>query len=430
MSGPWFPLARRVLRESEEAALKVSILLEVRCILDECVSDIEEAARLNANAKLKHDLDIAKIESEAARFAAADAGERCAAFARERRLVASGAAKLRGDVVRDVVALRRLRATDGAAAAAAAANELEARRVPGLEAELRQCRRDAASAQKRAALAEAPRHEPTALEAAKRRTSGLVALEDKLLLKVFSFLSAWGVLACAQGDRAFFARVDVLFGMGSNVAHNVAAAAGPLANLFAPRGGKSKAKAVLSAATASAISGKLNATEIKGIIALDERARRLEAECFAQRAEQEDLAAALESTESVKDFLALKLRETEALLSEALEFQAETARQQHSDHEVISYLDSRVRELEAECSAATARRESVELTLRNERDAALSELRSADETRSVERAHGDSAAAAAKQQKKLLVREVKTLRTQLAAVLHVASRATSATGIA
>jgi hypothetical protein len=31
--------------------------------------------------------------------------------------------------------------------------------------------------------------------------------------------------------------------------------------------------------------------------------------------------AALESTESVKDFLALKLRETEALLSEALEFQ-------------------------------------------------------------------------------------------------------------
>jgi hypothetical protein len=53
----------------------------------------------------------------------------------------------------------------------------------------------------------------TALERTKREKIGLLALEDKLLLKVFSFLSAWGVLASAQGDRGFFARVDVLFGM-------------------------------------------------------------------------------------------------------------------------------------------------------------------------------------------------------------------------
>lgn len=49
----------------------------------------------------------------------------------------------------------------------------------------------------------------------------------------------------------------------------------------------------------------------------------------------------LQGTESVKEFLVAKLKETEAALKRSLDEKGLTLRQSASDQEVISFLDSR-----------------------------------------------------------------------------------------
>ncbi|CAN0526816.1 unnamed protein product, partial [Laminaria digitata] len=54
-----------------------------------------------------------------------------------------------------------------------------------------------------------------------------------------------------------------------------------------------------------------------------------------------DDALARQGTESVKEFLVAKLKETEAALKRSLDEKGLTLRQSASDQEVISFLDSR-----------------------------------------------------------------------------------------
>lgn len=53
------------------------------------------------------------------------------------------------------------------------------------------------------------------------------------------------------------------------------------------------------------------------------------------------LRGKLQGTESVKEFLVAKLKETEAALKRSLDEKGLTLRQSASDQEVISFLDSR-----------------------------------------------------------------------------------------
>lgn len=55
----------------------------------------------------------------------------------------------------------------------------------------------------------------------------------------------------------------------------------------------------------------------------------------------DDGASARQGTESVKEFLVAKLKETEAALKRSLDEKGLTLRQSASDQEVISFLDSR-----------------------------------------------------------------------------------------
>ncbi|KAH8057674.1 hypothetical protein JL721_9600 [Aureococcus anophagefferens] len=126
--------------------------------------------------------------------------------------------------------------------------------------------------------------------------------------------------------------------------------------------------------TADAIASKLSAGEIKGIIALDQRAKRLDGECAMLKAEKEDLKAALEGAEGVKDFLGAKLRDAEETLKAAFEADETQRSQRRSDQEVINFLDARVRDLEAEAAGLRSRRDSVEADLSRDRDAAVKQL--------------------------------------------------------
>ncbi|KAH8052510.1 hypothetical protein JL722_10059 [Aureococcus anophagefferens] len=252
--------------------------------------------------------------------------------------------------------------------------EGEARKVPApaevsrLARELEAARRrEARGGQLNGTLAAPEKRAPPRLT--------LVTLEDKLVLKVFSFLTAWGVLASAQADRAFFARVDKLFGMAPPSRE--------------AQGGRQQARErpVAAAAPGSlsadggAIASKLNAGEIKGIIALDQRAKRLDGECAMLKAEKEDLKAALEGAEGVKDFLGA-----------------------------------------AEAAGLRARRDSVEADLSRDRDAAVKQLAHVVASRDADLDERDRGDKANREQKRLLVKEVKALHAQLAAVHRAAAR--------
>ncbi|CAM9273176.1 unnamed protein product [Sphacelaria rigidula] len=101
----------------------------------------------------------------------------------------------------------------------------------------------------------------------------------------------------------------------------------------------------ISAEFVEGLSKKLTTAEMKGIIQLTERGRRLDARASTLQAEKEDLNARLQGTESVKEFLVSKLKETEAALKRSLDERGLTLRQSASDQEVISFLDSRTQVL-------------------------------------------------------------------------------------
>lgn len=56
-----------------------------------------------------------------------------------------------------------------------------------------------------------------------------------------------------------------------------------------------------------------------------------------------------QGTESVKEFLVAKLKETEAALKRSLDEKGQTMRQAASDQEVISFLDSRTQVIRLRC---------------------------------------------------------------------------------
>ena len=434
-------LLARCASEASSSSAQFAELVAVQSVMSDCVDDVVEAFRVNELASARREVAAVRLETEVA------CGERdalVAAARRRARAVAGDAfearACLRG-VLDDVAKCRLVAKVAEAERLKLRRAEGEARKVPALEREVARLGREAEAARRRdraRATTAGGGGEGSDLKAdapatAKAPKASLTTLEDKLVLKVFSFLTAWGVLASAQSDVPFFRRVDKLFGMGSAVAarlreKDAAAATAGHRRRGAPstsangRSPPPSASASLSAETAAAIASKLNAAEIKGIIALDQRAKRLDGECALLKAEKDDLKAALEGTERVKDFLAEKLRDAEETLKAALEADEATRSQRRSDQEVINFLDAKVRDLEVECGDLRARRDGVEADLRRDRDAALKQLAHLETSKAAADADRDARDSQAKEQKKLLVKEVKALRAQLAAVHRAAAR--------
>ncbi|KAH8098612.1 hypothetical protein JL720_1570 [Aureococcus anophagefferens] len=365
MSGTQDWLLSRCEAEARSSSGHLVELLTVQSVVAECVEDVVEAFRCNELAAARREVEVVRLEAEVA------AAERDAAL--------SGASAGGGDGGERL----KLKRAEG-----------EARKVPALEREVSRLARELEAARRR--------------EARGGQLNGTLAAPEKRAPPRLTL-----------ADRAFFARVDKLFGMGSAVAGKLKAGGNKRANGRSPPPG---AAGSLSAETAAAIASKLNAGEIKGIIALDQRAKRLDGECAMLKAEKEDLKAALEGAEGVKDFLGAKLRDAEETLKAAFEADETQRSQRRSDQEVINFLDARVRDLEAEAAGLRARRDSVEADLSRDRDAAVKQLAHVVASRDADLDERDRGDKANREQKRLLVKEVKALRAQLAAVHRAAAR--------
>ena len=64
------------------------------------------------------------------------------------------------------------------------------------------------------------------------------------------------------------------------------------------------------------------------------------------QAERDDSAAKLRAAENIKELLSSKLRDTEATLQQTVDAQAMHVQQAASTQEIVSYLDTRNKELE------------------------------------------------------------------------------------
>ena len=277
-----------------------------------------------------------------------------------------------------------------------------------------------------------------------------MALEDRLLLKTFAFLKAGSVLATAQVCKPFFTRVDAIFGMGSSInsappppppppptpafASAPASAVAPSSvAVETPTGGRvgggggggapdSLSKIgvgktpAMDVELAKKIAAKLNPQEMKGIVQMVERIKRLEGVLGHLNEVKEDTDSRLQATESVKDFLVEKLKDTEVALKRTVDGANEAARQHQANQEVISFLDSRVQDLEAQLAGAEGEKQAAERAVSEKEREGSVQSRSLEELLVHEKEKFASFEAEAKAQRKLLVKEVKSLRVQLVQV--------------
>ena len=283
-----------------------------------------------------------------------------------------------------------------------------------------------------------------------------MALEDKVLLKTFSFLKAGSVLSTAQVCKPFFTRVDAIFGMGSSINSpgslpppppTDTTASAPTAALRTADGSvvgsghpgsamkipdqPSKATTpsdslskvgigktpAMDVELAKKIAAKLDNAEMKGIVQMVERIKRLEGVVGHLSDVKEDTESRLTATESVKEFLVEKLKETEVALKRTVDSANEAARQHQADQEVISFLDSRVQELEAQLKVADEAADGARASLASAAKEGSQANRNFEDILRVEKERFGHAEAEAKAQKKLLVKEVKNLRGQLASIV-------------
>jgi hypothetical protein len=100
------------------------------------------------------------------------------------------------------------------------------------------------------------------------------------------------------------------------------------------------------ATLANSMADKLSPAELNVIMKMTEDLRAKDRLIVKTKAEREDLAARLEGTEAVKEFLISKVRDTERSLKKCQEESVKVMQQTSSDQEVISFLDGRVKELE------------------------------------------------------------------------------------
>lgn len=164
---------------------------------------------------------------------------------------------------------------------------------------------------------------------------------------------------------------------------------------------------------ADAFSKKLTGPELKVIISMTERLKKQSTAIEAITAEKEDVFAKMQNTETVRDFLVEKLRSAEIALKSALTDNNHLKKQAIADSEVISYLDIRGQELEginADLNMESEQlRQTVDLQIKSH--TALEEKLSSElkfykeKNEEIESNH--------RSQKKLLVKEVKSLRSQI-----------------
>jgi hypothetical protein len=260
----------------------------------------------------------------------------------------------------------------------------------------------------------------------KRRLT-LLDLEDKAVLTVFSFLEASEVLGVAQTCRATFKRVDEIFGIGSAIIKsdwpmsittvedkataelNIEDASATMVPL-SPSLSRTPSFTGLSRAVAATMTEKLSEAEMSAIIKMMDELRSRGSALTKLQEREVELSAELSNAIQEQDKLHVELDTMSRAQATAVAEVAALRKQKASDAEVITFMDTRGLDLESENAELKHRCERLEAGLdlqRGTHEHVEQRLR-ADLAES--RARIDELESTHRAQKRVLVKEVKSLR--------------------
>jgi hypothetical protein len=292
------------------------------------------------------------------------------------------------------------------------------------------------------------------------KPSIIITLEDTLLFSIFNYLDTPDVLSLAIINKQLFARIDIMFGIGSSVntpkkpsvddvdATATAAATAAVAaqkssvtqSSVTPVKGTSifskgfatltstiaktnTAQSQPSSVTATddeynggfamSIVDKLTAVELKSIISLTDKLKSKESSLKNAMLEIEDVKAKLEGVENVKVFFMEKIdlleKESEGWKGKELGL----LEQINSDNEVIGFVDARVRELESSNEELARRCDEAEKRAEKVSGDKMKQMKVLEDMLQFERISFKNSEASHKTTKKALVREVKGCRANV-----------------
>mmetsp|Transcript_76171 Transcript_76171/g.149438 ORF Transcript_76171/g.149438 Transcript_76171/m.149438 type:complete len:534 (+) Transcript_76171:61-1662(+) len=308
-----------------------------------------------------------------------------------------------------------------------------------------------------------------AVEEKREQQMFLYDLDDEFLLNVFSYLDTVEVLSVASMCKYSFKRVVALFAIDSAVlqpewgirpdqkallasqkeqsVHSdtpTAAGTAPDNNNNVPSTpdrsvmkvsttvpATPESKVVSAVSTAPAQEGpgltkeiidvlikKLTPAELMVIMSVAEKLKKQTAKVNALSAEKEDLTARLENTESVRNFLIEKLKSAETEIKNLMAASSALKKQGISDQEIIGYLDLRVNELEGQKAEYAMRCQQLQASL----DLQFGSHTHKEQLLSTElneyKVKYETLDVNFKTQKKVLIKEVKTLRAQVEALTN------------
>jgi hypothetical protein len=169
----------------------------------------------------------------------------------------------------------------------------------------------------------------------------------------------------------------------------------------------------MNAALASSMASKLSDAELNAIIVMTERLRQKESLVEKLMQEKSELAATLESTEGVKQFLIAKVRDMEGTLAAIGDNESKISQQIASDQEVIAFLDGRVQELEREAQMHKKNDEEMRGQMATMKQQAEQKAVVMGDMLQFEREKWTENEREWRATKKLLVKEVKNCRKQM-----------------
>uniref|UniRef100_A0A7S3LZC2 F-box domain-containing protein n=1 Tax=Spumella elongata TaxID=89044 RepID=A0A7S3LZC2_9STRA len=294
----------------------------------------------------------------------------------------------------------------------------------------------------------------------------LYDLDDEFLMNVFSYLETVEVLHCAQMNKYMVKKVYILFEIestmvqpewsirpdqkalqleaaqqqpqtqmtqGSTNASGQASVNKPSGSAPASNNNTAASSSVASPSSAvatpsfavapepiqmskevvDALTKKLTPDEMKAVLAPSERLRKQNTQLNALLAEREDIIALKENAESVRDFMIEKLKAAEMEIKKLMGETQSLKKQAASDQDIIGYLDLQVGELEAQRTELGTRCQQLQASL----DLQIGSHSHREHTLTTElndyKLKYEKLDVNFKTQKKVLIKEVKQLRSQV-----------------
>jgi hypothetical protein len=172
----------------------------------------------------------------------------------------------------------------------------------------------------------------------------------------------------------------------------------------------------LNASVAQSMASKLSDAELAAIISMTDKLSKMEKEVHLLRNEKEALSAKLDGTEAVKQFLIGKVRDVDLKLNRSKEEEIKVTQQISSDQEVISFLDTRVQDLERVSDDVSKERNSAQKELQSLKVSTSKKISMLSDMLKYEREKLKDEESEWKATKKVLVKEVKSCRGQILAL--------------